>query len=77
MEERRNHTVVTVTIRGERIGCYGVCRSRKAKHPHIPKQLRLSWGQTQQLARCSLSKEQYESILERKGEIPASSDERN
>jgi hypothetical protein len=64
-----NHEIAAVFIEGVLIATYGIRRDRKATHPYIAKQLFISETQAMKMATCTISKEQYVTLIRQKGKI--------
>ena len=69
----RRHEIVTIRYNGRYIASYGIQRgSGEQNHSYIPAQLHISTRQATDLAQCSLDKDTYFAILQKKGVIPSS-----
>ena len=69
ISEGRKHAKAVVRINGTYIGQFGIRRDRMAGHDYIPNQIYVSMKEALGLARCSLYKADYESILKKKGKL--------
>lgn len=68
----RNHPQAVIRYKQYTIGQFGIKRaSRKTDHIWIAKQLYLSRKKTEELCRCTLSKDEYFDLLRDKGIIPS------
>ena len=64
-KDKRNHERVTVVIRGQVIGSYGIRRgSRELGHDFIAGQIGLTQREARDLSLCPLTLEEYIKLLE-------------
>lgn len=64
----RRHDLVVVRYKGKHVIQFGIRRgSRSLPHPHIARQLHISQHDTEDLARCPMSADEYFRVLREKG----------
>lgn len=69
ISEGRRHTNVVIRIGGSYIGRFGIRRDAGTGHDYIPRQIQVTTKQALDLARCTLSKADYERILRDQGKL--------
>ena len=62
-----------VRVKGIYIGRFGIRRNTTVGHDYIPRQIYVNMKEALGLARCSLYKADYESILKERGKLPPDS----
>lgn len=68
--EKRRHTRVSVVIRGQLIGSFGVSRgSKELSHDYIASQIGLTGREARDLAHCPLTVQEYERKLTERGTL--------
>ena len=64
----RAHDIAEINYKGKRVGQFGIrWGSRDQSHSYVPKQLYISLAQTEDLAACPMSAEEYFKVLAKKG----------
>jgi len=64
-----SHDIATVWADGKLIGHFGISRSRKAGHNHIPSQIYVSQTKALKLAKCTMSYDEYVDELRQNNKI--------
>lgn len=71
IDNSKRHERVRVYCGAHFVGSYGISRgTRESRCNYIAKQIKLTLKQTEDFARCTLSKEQVCCILRENGKIP-------
>lgn len=71
IQSRRKHDMAIVRYDGRIVARYGIRRARQEMgHDHIPRQLHVSRQRALALARCSLDRDGYFTILSEQGLLP-------
>lgn len=69
-QEKRGHIRVSIVIRGQYVGSYGMSRSSKeVPHDYIAGQIGLTGREARDLSHCPLSAEDYERKLRERGRL--------
>jgi hypothetical protein len=67
----KSHKIATICYCGHVVAEYGIRRSsREVGHNFIPKDLHVSRRETEGLAQCWLSKDDYFELLRQQGKLP-------
>jgi hypothetical protein len=68
--EKRKHVRVTVTVRGQLVGSYGIQRgSKELPHDYIAQQIGITQREARDLSLCPLSLSEYIALLEQRGKL--------
>lgn len=68
-EKPGKHIFYSVFFQDRLITSFGMCHSPHSKHGHIPAQLFISESQAHAMGSCTISKEEYFQILQKKGKL--------